>query len=202
MPNSAFAAILVGASLMYIGGMYLNDYCDADFDQRHRPERPIPAGKIGRQSVIRAATFMNLIGLLWIGMAGIGPFGYALLLAALIVVYNVTHKKTMYAPLLMAGCRGCLYLITGAATNSGIHGPVVGASVAMVTYICAVSILAKSESTASPRRRIIVGFLLAGIPLMDLACIAGFGLLSPANAIAFILCSLLALIAQRVIPAT
>lgn len=202
MPNFAFAAILVGASLMYIGGMYLNDYCDADFDQRHRPERPIPAGKIGRQTVVRAATVMILLGLLLIGIAGLGPFAYAMLLTALIVTYNVTHKKTRYAPLLMAGCRGCLYFITGAATTHGIGWPIVVAGALMVAYICGVGGLAKGESTAAPRRRIAVSLLLAGIPLVDIACIAGFGPFSFTSAMAFILCFLLALAAQRVIPAT
>src|SRR3954453_21514837 len=38
--------LCAGASLLYIGGMYLNDAFDADFDRQHRRERPIPSGAI------------------------------------------------------------------------------------------------------------------------------------------------------------
>ena len=31
--------ITVGLSLVYVAGMYLNDYCDIKFDIQHRPER-------------------------------------------------------------------------------------------------------------------------------------------------------------------
>src|ERR1700751_5400796 len=34
-----------GASGLYVGGMYLNDFCDAAFDAQFRKERPIPSGK-------------------------------------------------------------------------------------------------------------------------------------------------------------
>ena len=33
-------------SLVYAGGCFLNDACDHQFDQKHRPERPIPSGLI------------------------------------------------------------------------------------------------------------------------------------------------------------
>src|SRR3954451_22265925 len=36
--------LCAGATFIYLGGMYLNDAFDAQFDQQHRPERPIPSG--------------------------------------------------------------------------------------------------------------------------------------------------------------
>src|SRR3954452_796413 len=41
-----FALVCSGATLLYIGGMYLNDAFDANFDAQHRRERPIPSGRI------------------------------------------------------------------------------------------------------------------------------------------------------------
>ena len=35
--------LLIGSSLVYAGGCFLNDACDHQFDQKHRPERPIPS---------------------------------------------------------------------------------------------------------------------------------------------------------------
>src|SRR5919106_1715629 len=46
-----FLILCLGASLLYIGGMYLNDAFDADFDRQHRRERPIPSGAIGAGAV-------------------------------------------------------------------------------------------------------------------------------------------------------
>lgn len=44
--NNLLLRLCLGASLLYIGGMFLNDACDVWFDVRHRRERPIPAGHI------------------------------------------------------------------------------------------------------------------------------------------------------------
>src|SRR2546423_2595390 len=48
---SRLALLCAGATFLYLGGMYLNDAFDAQFDQQHRPERPIPSGGIGAQAV-------------------------------------------------------------------------------------------------------------------------------------------------------
>ena len=40
------AWLLLGASLIYAGGCFLNDACDHKFDQKNRPERPIPSGSL------------------------------------------------------------------------------------------------------------------------------------------------------------
>src|SRR5262245_7431898 len=39
-------------SLLYSGGMFLNDAFDAEIDARERPERPIPAGRIAKATVL------------------------------------------------------------------------------------------------------------------------------------------------------
>src|SRR5256885_13326506 len=37
--------LFCGVTLLYIGGMFLNDAFDADFDRAHRQGRPIPFAK-------------------------------------------------------------------------------------------------------------------------------------------------------------
>ncbi len=37
-------ALALACSLFYVGGMFLNDAFDREFDRRVRPERPIPSG--------------------------------------------------------------------------------------------------------------------------------------------------------------
>ena len=62
-PASALVIpVLLGASLLYVGGMYLNDAFDAEIDARHRSSRPIPAGLVQRQTVFQAGFGMLAAG--------------------------------------------------------------------------------------------------------------------------------------------
>src|SRR5436305_13855035 len=58
-PLGRLAALCLGSTLLYMGGMYLNDAFDAEFDQQHRQERPIPSGAI-------RASFVWALGLCWL----------------------------------------------------------------------------------------------------------------------------------------
>ncbi|HVR20889.1 MAG TPA: UbiA family prenyltransferase, partial [Polyangiaceae bacterium] len=49
---SSVVVVGVAASLLYSGGMFLNDAFDAGVDARERPERPIPSGRIGKATVL------------------------------------------------------------------------------------------------------------------------------------------------------
>ena len=53
-PVPTLLGLMLGLSLIYIGGMYLNDYCDVKFDEAFRSERPIPSGKVSRSTVLLA----------------------------------------------------------------------------------------------------------------------------------------------------
>src|SRR6266446_2905999 len=62
--------LCLSATFLYLGGMYLNDAFDAQFDQQHRPERPIPSGAIRAASVWKWG-----LGLLIAGCAGLSLLG-------------------------------------------------------------------------------------------------------------------------------
>ena len=53
--------LLLGASLLYIGGMFMNDAVDVEFDRQHRTERPIPSGQITEKLVWQIS--FGLLGL-------------------------------------------------------------------------------------------------------------------------------------------
>jgi len=240
---------------MYVGGMYLNDYCDIKFDEKFRPERPIPSGQISRQTVLLAT--LGLLGFGYLSVAWINPQTalFGLVLLVLIVAYNLVHKKTGLGVLLMAGCRTGLYLMVGAASLGGLNSEVVWAGILMFLYVLGITCLARTESTdgslsklgligilapmlgilvlgainalwigvlvgsgvlggwiyfafskAKVNGRLIVGKtigpLLAGICLVDWAILSGlrqFSLTTGGTLMAFFL---IAIIAQRRIPAT
>jgi len=103
--------LLVGATGLYLGGMFLNDACDAWWDREHRRERPIPSGVIREKTVWIIGIGLMAGGLSILCLQGGTTAIMALLLFNLILVYNFGHKRLSWSPLLIAGCRLLLILI-------------------------------------------------------------------------------------------
>jgi hypothetical protein len=142
-----FILLCAGATLLYIGGMYLNDAFDAEFDAQHRRERPIPSGAITAKAVWQIG-FLLLIG----GIALLVPLGFAsivlsILLAISILLYDAVHKLVTFSPLLMAFCRFLLYLTAASASADGVTGLAVWSALALACYIVGLSYLARKEAT-------------------------------------------------------
>ena len=105
----AFLGASVAVSCFYIGGMYLNDWRDAEHDRKHQSFRPIPAGRIARIWVLFYALvfFAAAIGLSYTLMPRSIPWALGLL--GCIVAYDLKHKDNPLSPWLMAGCRALIY---------------------------------------------------------------------------------------------
>src|SRR5262245_8978384 len=65
-----FFLLCLGATFLYLGGMYLNDAFDAQFDQQHRSERPIPSGAISVTAVWQWGLSWLALGMLCFGFLG------------------------------------------------------------------------------------------------------------------------------------
>lgn len=144
------ALLCAGGTFLYIGGMYLNDAFDAQFDTQHRPERPIPSGAISETAVWKWGFSWLLIGCVLLGVLGKVTAVIALMLAMTIVVYDAIHKIFAFSPVLMAMCRFYLYLIAASAAVGGITGGTqlsIWSGVAMACYIVGLSYIARREST-------------------------------------------------------
>src|SRR6266849_6042223 len=76
-----FAMLCAGATLLYVGGMFLNDAFDAEFDAQHRRERPIPAGAITRATVWRFGFVLLVVGGVLMSLLGMATAIVAVLLA-------------------------------------------------------------------------------------------------------------------------
>ena len=63
--------VALAMSLFYVGGMFLNDYCDRNVDARERPRRPIPAGEISERMVAAIACALLVAWMALIAMFGI-----------------------------------------------------------------------------------------------------------------------------------
>ena len=138
--------VLASGSCLYVGGMFLNDACDAEFDRQYRPERPIPTGLISRGRVWVWASGTLLAGALLAVPLGGRALVCALALLAAIVAYDFWHKRHPAALGLMAGCRLLLYLFAGIAAAGTAPPQVLTGAAGMTAYVLGISLLARHES--------------------------------------------------------
>jgi 4-hydroxybenzoate polyprenyltransferase len=143
------AAAILSGSLLYIGGNFFNDWMDAAWDARHRPERALPAGVFRRRTYGVSALWLGLAGL-WAGtLAGPAAGWTAGWIALGVIAYTVLHKRTAWAVVFMGLCRGLLVWLGAAALapDAPQWSPGVAlASVAVMVYIIALSLAARRES--------------------------------------------------------
>jgi hypothetical protein len=144
--NWRLGLMLVAMSAFYVGGMYLNDYFDRTIDGRERPERPIPSGHISAHAV--AAIGFCLIGAGAVATAAMGPAAAAMaaLLAVSIVAYDLHHKASPFAPVVMGACRALVYGATATALSGGVSIFVAVAAVAIAAFVAGLTYAARQES--------------------------------------------------------
>ncbi|MGC3958350.1 MAG: UbiA family prenyltransferase [Verrucomicrobiota bacterium] len=245
-----FLLLCAGATLLYVGGMYLNDAFDAAFDREFRRERPIPVGQISLRDVWWFGGLFIFLGWVLLFLISNTVAWIGLALVAAIILYDAIHKQTEAAPFIMAACRWLLYLVAGAATLHHLNPPVIWHGLGLAAYIVGLSFLARGESGSGkpslwplllvsvpiivnlwmePQRSVfswlgaiglvawllwcvrrlrqeakpnvgrVVAGLLAGIVLVDCVAVAT---LSFGVALVFVCLFFLALVMQRIVPAT
>lgn len=171
LPSGALPVVLVllvSLTLFYIGGMYLNDAFDAEIDARERPERPIPAGRIGRGTVFGAGFAMLAAGVLLLvwasALAGGGALRPALgglALAAAIVFYDWHHKANVLGPVVMGLCRFLVYLATALAVAPLLPMPVLVGGALLWSWVIGLTYVAKQETLGRVQNLWPLLFLLA-----------------------------------------
>lgn len=102
---------LIGLSLsfLYLGGCFFNDWHDLDFDQKTRPDRPIPSGRWSRQTVLFLSVALMGGGLalsLFVSLPA-GLFAAGIIIC--ILAYTKWHKVHSSSLLFMAGARALIY---------------------------------------------------------------------------------------------
>jgi 4-hydroxybenzoate polyprenyltransferase len=142
--------LFFGVSSLYLGGMFLNDAFDADFDRQRRAERPIPSDIISLQAVWRW-------GLAWLGLGALsliavgkttGMLALALLLC--IVIYDATHKVITASPWLMGACRFWVYVIAASVSMRGVNGWAIWCGIVLAIYVAGLSYMARRENLRGP----------------------------------------------------
>lgn len=145
--------LLVAFSLCYVAGMFLNDAFDREFDRKHRPERPIPAGRATAAGVFGAGFGLLAAGvalLAWVGFGfeggtGWRPLAGGLTLAVAIVLYDAHHKDNPWSPLVMGLCRMLVYLTAGYAVVASPPAGLVVVSLLLLGYLIGLTYVARQE---------------------------------------------------------
>ncbi len=140
-----FLFLGLGASFLYLGGMFLNDAFDQEFDRANRRERPIPSDQIEVTEVWRWGFGWLGGGILMLLFVGWAPALLGVLLAGAILLYDALHKLVAFAPLLMATCRVLLYWLAAACATEGITGLTLWSSLALGSYVTGLSVYAVHE---------------------------------------------------------
>lgn len=142
----ALLLLCLGSTLLYIGGMFLNDVCDVDFDTEFRRDRPIVSGALRRRAVIIATAALFPVGVVLVALIDAVSGIFAVGLTIVIVAYDWTHKRSRTGPLLMAGCRFLLYLTAASAGVAGIGPRALLFAAALAIYVAGLSYFARTES--------------------------------------------------------
>jgi hypothetical protein len=126
--------------------MYLNDYFDRAIDARERPGRPINAGEIRASSVMLIGFGLLAVGIVLLIAFGPGAVLCGLLLAGVIVLYDVWHKGNTLSPVVMGLCRALVYVGTGVAIAGGISNATLIGAAALACHVAGITYAAKQES--------------------------------------------------------
>jgi 4-hydroxybenzoate polyprenyltransferase len=152
----ALGLILLASCCLYCSGMVWNDYFDLEQDQRERPFRPLPSGRISPGSAARLGTVLLVAGVGLATLAGalgegfrVAPALLAALLAVNILLYDGLLKRTGAGPVAMGTCR-FLNVMLGLSALPGAPGAG-GVLLAVVVgvYIAGVTWFARTEAVAS-----------------------------------------------------
>ncbi len=160
--------LLLGLSLFYVGGMYLNDAFDRKIDAVERPERPIPSGRVSAREVFAVGYVLLALGLAlllaaswWHGGRVGAPLAAGLVLAGLIVYYDARHKADPLSPLLMGLCRVLVYVATALALAGRLPVAVLIGAVVLLSYLIGLTYVAKQETLSQYRNLWPLAFLVA-----------------------------------------
>ncbi|MFK5922186.1 MAG: UbiA family prenyltransferase [Verrucomicrobiota bacterium] len=137
--------LMAGVSLLYVGGMTLNDAFDVEWDKKHAPQRPVPAGMISARTVwlLGWGQMLAGVGVLFGGTGVSWYFLLALVLA--IVLYDWSHKKWKGAVLVMGACRFLVYVVAASAVGQVSFAVGIFAT-GLFFYVWGITLAARGES--------------------------------------------------------
>ncbi|MFY3740307.1 MAG: hypothetical protein HMLIMOIP_000744 [Candidatus Nitrosomirales archaeon] len=151
-------SLVAVTSLLYCGGMALNDYFDYRSDVTEHPRRVIPSGRIKRTNAGIFGFSVLIVACIVASFNGIASIGTAILISVLIILYNKFSKKILIIGALnMATIRFLNVILGTSATVSlafGLEGQVILGALAVFMFVFGITMISRKEY--SPLRSIAV----------------------------------------------
>ncbi len=158
----AFFLTLAGVCL-YIGGNFLNDWHDREWDAGNRPERALPSGLFSPGLYLAIALLCGIAGVVLALLVGWKCAVVAALIILFIVIYTRWHKMAVWPVIPMGLCRALLPVMgfVGFAAivrfrltpEFSLPSPsmfITYHALALLIYIAGLSLGARYESSPNP----------------------------------------------------
>ena len=151
--------IALSLACLYLGGCFFNDWHDVDFDQKTRPDRPIPSGRWPRQTVLIFALVLMAGGLVLSALVTPASALFAAGIIICILAYTKWHKVHPASFIFMAGARALIYPLAAFSFLSWEQftnlGPESWALLPLLAlglggYILGISLTARAETSKDP----------------------------------------------------
>lgn len=178
--NPLLLWMLAAGSLLYTGGMILNDAADVRFDREHRKERPIPSGRVSVRAAWSVGLGMLVVGWCLAVFLGTASWEITTALVGCILFYDLYHKPWAGAVWVMGMCRVLLMLMPGHPCQSGACIPwwlaVAPSALALGVYIVGLTMVARLEAKGASSSKVHLWFsrfllscpgMLAGLMLFE-----------------------------------
>lgn len=159
------AAGVVAASLLYTGGMVLNDLWDMSHDREHRPTRPLVSGQVSPAAAAVVMFVMMVAGMELAEFVDAAAQAWTIALVVAIMYYDIRHKRDPLAPIVMGVCRGLVYAVAAAMATADVSTPVLVAGTVLAVYVAAFTYAARYIPAFRPW----VSWAIAGISVVDAA---------------------------------
>jgi 4-hydroxybenzoate polyprenyltransferase len=163
-----FLLLCLASACLYCAGMVWNDYFDRHQDERERPFRPIPSGRVTSAAAARLGILLMIVGvgcavavdILLASQDASAPGGYfrwqATALAGLLVLaiflYDAWLKRTSAGPVSMGICRMLNVLLGLSVYPEGMGSWGLPLALVVGIYIAGVTWFARSEARESSQR--------------------------------------------------
>lgn len=151
--------IALSLSCLYLGGCFFNDWHDVAFDKKTRPDRPIPAGRWSRQTILIFALALMGAGLILSALVTPVSALFAAGIIICILAYTKWHKVHPASFLFMAGARALIYPLaafsfiswdqfTTLTPQTWAIFPIL--ALGLGGYILGISLTARAETSQNP----------------------------------------------------
>ena len=152
--------LLISTFGLYGGGIVFNDVFDASLDEKERPERAIPSGRVSKlfASILGAVLFtIGIVAAFWVNTAaGILAVG----ITACALMYDAKAKHhAIFGPLVMGSCRGG-NLMLGASLIPASLPYLWPLALIPIVYIASITLISRGEVHGGTKK---TGVLATGI---------------------------------------